>query len=193
MIPLNEIKKLDFETKKNLSVERITDEEKNFSQNNQQQYQEDFDQVEAKIDKLKMIIGSQVIDNLDHDSKIKLLQLVKSAAAIFLKKELLNVAKNIFSISLTKDIEDEMLKDEELNFSDNLAKFILKHSSVKRKNKESAIKDNIGKTNPLNDKNAGFLVHYCKDILNSKSKHDTKNHKLKKLNKKDQNRFLKNK
>ena len=60
---------------------------------------------------------------------------------------------------------------------------------MKESNYQDKIKK-VGKTNPLEDKNAGFLVHYCKNILNQKSKQKKNKYKIKKINKKEIINFL---
>ena len=110
---------------------------------------------------------------------------------VALKKELLNVAKSILSISINENNEDEDSDDEDLTCSEHLAKLIMKLSKIKGSNTQKTVKDKVGKTNPLEDKNAGFLVHYCKDILNKEIKQKKNDFKPEKLNKKDLNKFLK--
>lgn len=173
-------------------VEKIGDDEKDFGKNEQNHHQ-DFDQLEDKVKKLirsKKFIDSLDLKGLDSKTKTKLLELVQDAAASFLKKELLNVAKSILSISVDEHNHDE-LDEEDLSFSDHLARLVMKLASNKQTLPKTSVSKKVGRANPLEDKNAGFLVHYCKDILNQEIKQRKNEFKLQKLNKKDLLAYLK--
>ncbi len=191
LFPVNPVTRSKSETERLSAVEKIGDEEKEFK-NEQERHEQGFDQLEEKVNKLisdKKILEAIELVGFDNEAKSKLLDIVKNAAASFLKKELLNIAKSILSISADEKINDE-IDDEDLSFSDHLAKLVMKLATIKKTTSQETAKK-LGKTNPLEDKNAGFLVHYCKDILNQKIKQQKNEFKSEKLNKKDLIKFLK--
>jgi hypothetical protein len=190
LFPINRATRVK-DADKILPIEDSLDREKNFSQN-RQEFQESIDELEKKINSLvnqKKIVNSFESD-LDLQTKIKVFELAKLAASSFLRKELLSVAKNILDFSLEKDIIDEEI-DENITFSDYLAKFIMKSSSSKKSTSNETVKTKLGKSNPAEDKNAGFLVHYCKDIINHKIQKENSVFRSEKFSKKDLNKLLK--
>jgi hypothetical protein len=193
LFPINRIDSVK-SAEKILPVEDSLERQKKFSQDqDRQRFQESIDELEKKINDLvkdNKMVKSFDISEVDDQVKIKLLHLAKQAASTFLKQELLSVAKSILAISLDKDIEEEL--DDEADFSDYLAKLIMRSSTSKKLNSDT-VKNKLGKTNPIEDKNAGFLVHYCNEKLKSK---EIKNEKIsefksEKINKKEANKFLK--
>ncbi|MFA6118938.1 MAG: hypothetical protein WCT85_06675 [Parachlamydiales bacterium] len=152
-----------------LPVEESFEQKKRFSQD-QQKFQESLDELEEKINTLvkegKIIDSLDLID-FDSEARIKLLQIANQAASAFLKKELLSIARNALSLSLDNSLSEEPI-DDDITFSEYLAKLIMK-LSINKKSTKDDVKTKLGKTNPLEDKNAGFLVHYCKDILKNSS------------------------
>lgn len=193
LFPINQVSKVKPETEKMPFVEKIGDEEKQFNQN-QKGHEEGFDQLEEKVNKLvndKKLMEALDLSQFDNKVKSKLLEIAKRAASSFLRKELLNIARSILSISVNPQIDDD-IDEEDLSFADQLARLVMKLvSNTKGSNMEKSVASKIGKTNPLEDKNAGFLVHYCKDILNKKIKQQKNNFKSEKLNKKDIGKYLK--
>ena len=189
LFPINPIDKSNED--KLSPVEKIGDDASGFSKEHNHQNQ-DENELEEKVSKLVNTNDlSKALETigLDFKTKAKLLQIAKQSAATFLKKELLTVAKSILSISSTKEIEED-LDDDDLTLSEQLAKLVMKIAQEKPSKK--SVRDKIGKTNPLEDKNAGFLVHYCKDILNQKIKNHKNNfNNIKKLNKNELNTLLK--
>ena len=173
-------------------VEKIEDERKKFSQDYEGEHQQKESEIEKKVKKLihsNNFSESLEMTDLDLETKTKLLKIVKNVASSFLKKELLGIAKSILSLSLNPDFENEDIDEEDLTLSDQLARLVMKMAHNKPPAK---VKNKIGQANPLEDKNAGYLVHYCKNILNQKIKQQKINSfKSQKLNKKDLPKFLK--
>jgi len=191
LFPVNPVgrPKIESET---MAIEKIGDEEKSFK-NDQNNSDEDFDQLQEKVSKLindKKIMEAIELSGLDIKTKTKLLKIVKEVASSFLRKELLNIAKSILTISLDENLEDE-IDEEDLPFSEHLARLVIKLAKNKTKSPEKFESTKVKKANSLEDKNAGFLVHYCKDILNQKMKQQKNRFKLEKLNKKDIIKYLK--
>ena len=163
-------------------VKKISDDDKDlFSKNKKKQ---DVEILKNQLEqKLKKIITSKVVLNLlsetgENNDQLKehLLKIAHLAASSYLKKELLNVAKSILSVSANEIVD---LDEDETIFAKLLAKYVLKLSNSKQSNKTAPL--NLKKPNPNEDKNAGFLVHYCKDILNAKPNLEKKQIKLKRI------------
>ncbi len=193
LFPINPADRVKREPDKS-RVEKIGDDEKGFFSKRDQDrnLEEEFKEIEKKVDKLvktDKFLKSLHLDALDStESKAKLLKLAETAAADFLKKELLNVARSILSLSAEENLQE--VDESNLSFSESLARYVMRiKNTKKRSSKKSKVK--YGKANPLQDRNAGFLVHYCKDILKKKIKQEQSPHDLKKLSKKEAEVLLK--
>ena len=173
-------------------VERIGDERDHFSQNQENEYKQEESKIEKKVNKLissNNFAEALEMTDLDIQTKSKLLKIAQDAAATFLKKELLSIAKSVLSLSLNPNAETDDIDEEDLTLSDQLARLVMKIADNKATSK---VKNKVGMANPLVDKNAGYLVHYCKDILNQKIKqHKMSSFKSQRLNKNDLKKFLK--
>lgn len=192
LFPVNPIARTKMHAEEGAPIEKIGDSDKNAKDNRKQQ--DSFDHEEDKIK--KMIINKKILEAiefsvLNNEVKYKLMDIVKNVVVLsLLKKELLSIARNIFSISVEKNIYDEV-DEKDLDFSDYLSRLIMKLSVLKKSPCDDRIAKKMGKANPIEDKNAGFLVHYCKDILNKKVNQQKNRFKLEKINKKDIEKFLK--
>jgi len=192
LFPINPISRSKPDNEKLSPIEKVGDDERRFSQNRDQE-NDDYDQLEEKVNSLvnnKKFMDSLELADLDIQTKSKLIELAKGAAATFLKKELLSIAKSILSISSNPDLDDDNIDEDDLPLADQLSRLVMKIANSE-KSKPQSVRNKVGNSNPLEDKNAGFLVHYCKDILNRKMNQPKSNHKLKKLNKKDLIEYLK--
>ncbi|MBN2479614.1 MAG: hypothetical protein JXA94_05250 [Parachlamydiales bacterium] len=195
-VNINSIDRIKPTPERSSAIEKIGDEEKDFFSKNKKrqafEYEHEIDEIEEKINKIVKsndLLRSLGIDSVDQiKSKKKLLELAENAAASFLKKELLNVAKSILSLSIENNFNDQ-LDDTDLSYADILARYVMKLS-----NSKDGVKKSTNKTfkmpNANTDKNAGFLVHYCKDILNKKIQNQSNDHKLKKLSKEEVEKLI---
>lgn len=193
LFPINPINKSS-DTEKISAVEKIGDDAKDLSQDLDYQQNKENNELEDKV--VKLLNRSELsnlskaleMTDLDIKTKTKLLEIAKDTAATFLKKELLTIAKSILSISAAEeDLED--LDDEDLTLSEQLAKIVMK--LAKDQTKTRTVKNKIDKPNALDDRNAGFLVHYCKDILKTKIEIQKNKFESQKINKKDLDKLLK--
>jgi hypothetical protein len=192
LFPVDRVRSTKSDTEMISAVEKIKDQEKEFNSNKDRD-EERFDQLEEKVKNLisdKKFLEAIELVQLDNQAKAKLIEIIKNAADSFLKKELLTVAKSILCFSTNEKVNDE-IDEEDLTFSDHLAKLIMKLAIIKRSASQEGVAKKLGKSNPLEDKNAGFLVHFCKDRLNQELKQKKNEFKLEKLNKKDLLKFLK--
>ena len=62
---------------------------------------------------------------------------------------------------------------------------------AKEKPRSKTVKNKVERAKPLDDKSAGFLVHYCKDILRQKITIKKNKFKSQKLNKEQLSKLLK--
>lgn len=159
-------------------IEKTGDDSK--SKNNQE-FEEQYEEAKKKIDqllkdkKIKEKLKEAAI-NVDE----KTLNKLENTTISFLKNELLSIAKDIFNLS-SNNIDYEL--DEDLNLSDTLARFILKIARSQNTNKKFTKPCKL--PNALEDKNAGYLVHICKSILNKEIKFQKNQFQSKKLKKED--------
>ncbi|NGX49141.1 MAG: hypothetical protein K940chlam5_00737 [Candidatus Anoxychlamydiales bacterium] len=193
LFPVNPINK-STDTERISAVEKIGDDPKNGSHDLDYQQHKEEKELEEKVGKLinqsELSNFSNALEstNLDLKTKAKLLEIAKSTAATFLKKELLTIAKSILSISTTQDDTDD-LDEDDLTISEQLARVVMK--VAKEKPKTTTVKNKVEKAKALDDKSAGFLVHYCKDILKRKIKIQKIKFKSQKLNKEQLSKLLK--
>ena len=191
LFPINSGIQIKSEEKKLSPIKKIGDEESQFDDNKHDfDKEKGFDQLEEKINKLictKKVIETLDLMNLDVKAKYKLLEIVEEATVFFLKNELSNIAKTRLPVLEYENSMD--IDDEDLSFSDQLAKFIMNLALIKKTKSQNFIKIKFGKANALEDKNAGFLVHYCKNILNKRNKLQKIKFKLRKLKKNDLIKF----
>ena len=195
LFPVNPVSRARSEAEEVAIIERIGEHEKNSKQQDEQKQHDDSDELKKKVSKLishTKLLEAIDLSDLDSKAKLKLLEIVRATAASFLKRELLSVAKSILTISAEENDDDE-IDDEDLSFSDHLAKVVMKLAAVKRTASQGNVVQKLGKTNPLEDKNAGFLVHYCKNILDQKINHhkEPNDFKSEKLSKHDLDKYLK--
>jgi hypothetical protein len=185
---INPIRKVD-NPDKIQAIENSLDRDK---KSQKQEFQESLDELENKINMLVKKhhpINDDLKSNLDLQTKMQALELATIAASSFLRKELLTVAKSILALSLEEDLtEDEI--DPSLSFSDYLAKLIMKRSVAKKISSDN-VKSKVGKSNPNEDRNAGYLAHYSHDILKNKPQFENNSFKSEKINKKDIKKYLK--
>ncbi|NGX28864.1 MAG: hypothetical protein K940chlam1_01052 [Candidatus Anoxychlamydiales bacterium] len=190
LFPVNPIDRSS-DPKRLSPVEKIGDERDHFSQDQENEYKQEESKIERKVNKLissNNFAEALEMTDLDIQTKSKLLKIAQDAAATFLKKELLSIAKSVLSLSLNP-VEKDDIDEEDLTLSDQLARLVMKIADNKASSK---VKNKVGMANPLEDKNAGYLVHYCKDILNQKIKqHKMSSFKSQRLNKNDLKKFLK--
>ncbi|OGN65365.1 MAG: hypothetical protein A2888_03020 [Chlamydiae bacterium RIFCSPLOWO2_01_FULL_28_7] len=184
---MSNINPLNFLEKPKNIVEKI-DKGNDFSKKKRQgqESEDEYREIEKKINDIitnKNLINA--LENADIEDKIKILAIVENSNNKFLKKELLELAKQILNISFSKE-EEEIFFESETDISSYLAKYLIKYQ--KSKNNYIDTK-NFKKPNPLEDRNAGFLVHYCNDILNKSSNNVIKPHKLEKLSKSEANKL----
>ncbi|HEU64704.1 MAG TPA: hypothetical protein ENH96_04885 [Chlamydiae bacterium] len=193
LFPVNPINK-STDTEKISAVEKIGDEARDASQDLDYQRHKEDRELEEKVGKLinqsELSNFSKALESTDLDlkTKAKLLEIAKNTAATFLKKELLTIAKSILSISATQDDIDD-LDEDDLTISEQLARVVMK--VAKEKPKTKTVKNKVDRAKPLDDKSAGFLVHYCKDILKRKIKIQKNKFKSQKLNKEELSKLLK--
>jgi hypothetical protein len=159
-------------------VEKIGDDS---NSKNSQEFDQQYEEAKKKIDqllkdkKIKEKLKEAAI-NLDD----KTLNNLENTTITFLKNELLSIAKNILNLS-SNEIDYE--SDDDLNVSDTLARFILKIAKSQNVNKK--LNKPCKLPNVLEDKNAGYLVHVCKGILNKEIKSQKTQFISKKLKKED--------
>ncbi|NGX34092.1 MAG: hypothetical protein K1060chlam1_00439 [Candidatus Anoxychlamydiales bacterium] len=193
LFPVNPINKSS-DPEKISAVEKIGDEPRGHSQGHDYQRHKEDRELEEKVGKLvtqsELSNLSKALEHTDLDikTKAKLLEIAKDTAATFLKKELLTIAKSILSISATEEDLDD-LDDEDLTISEQLARIVMKQAKEKPRSK--TVKNKVDRANVLDDKSAGFLVHYCKDILKRKIEIQKNKFKSKKLNKEELSKLLK--
>lgn len=192
LFPVNPINKSS-NPEKISAVEKIGDEPRDSQDLDYQQHKED-NELEEKVKKLvnhselSNLTKALELTDLDIKTKAKLLEIAKDTAATFLKKELLTIAKSILSISAVQEDLDD-LDDDDLTLSEQLARIVMKQA--KEKPSSTKVKNKIDRANVLDDKSAGFLVHYCKDILKRKIESQKNNFKSQKLNKEELSKLLK--
>lgn len=195
LFPVNPINKTSEQEKVVSAIEKINDDTKNLSQDfDFQQHKEDHE-LDKKIEKLinesnlSNLSKALELTDLDLNTKARLLKIAKDTAAVFLKKELLTIAKSILSISQTHKNLDDLKDDDNLTLSEQLARIVMKLATERPNTK--IVKNKIDTPKALNDKNAGFLVHYCNDILKRKIKIQKNKFTSKKLNKEELSQLLK--
>ncbi|NGX52389.1 MAG: hypothetical protein KR126chlam5_00686 [Candidatus Anoxychlamydiales bacterium] len=191
LFPVNPINK-STNTEKISAIEKIGDDPKDGSHDLDYQQHKEEKELEEKVAKLinqselSNFSNALELTDLDLRTKTKLLEIAKNTAATFLKKELLTIAKSILSISATQeDIDD--LDDDDLTISEQLARIVMKVA----KEKPKTVKNRVARAKALDDKSAGFLVHYCKDILKRKIEIQKNKFKSQKLNKEQLSKLLK--
>lgn len=193
LFPVNPINKSS-DPERITAIEKIGEETRDQSQDLDYQQNKEDRELEEKVGKLvnssELANLSNALGNTDLDlkTKSKLLEIAKNTAATFLKKELLTIAKSILSISDTQEDLEE-LDDNDLTLSEQLAKLVMK--IAKEKPSSKTVKNKVGLAKPLDDKSAGFLVHYCKNILNQKIKIQKNKFKSQKLKKEELSKLLK--
>jgi NhaP-type Na+/H+ and K+/H+ antiporter len=159
-------------------VEKTGDDSK--SKNNQE-FEEQYEEAKKKIDQLlkdKKIKEKLREAAIDVDEKT--LKNLENTTISFLKNELLSITKDIFHLA-ANEISFEL--DEDLSLSDTLARFILKIAKSQNTNKK--FNKSCKLPNVLEDKNAGYLVHICTDILNREIKCQKNQFQSRKLKKED--------
>ncbi len=179
------------ETEKLPPVEKTGDDEKDFlSQDNKEELEKQFSEIETKVKEL--VKNKRFVKSLklfeEKDLNKNLLKISEFVAASCLKSELLKIAKSIFDVSSVDSLEQE-IDTKNLTLADVLAKLVIKQAVSDAKPTKSNAK--IGQSNPLEDKNAGFLVHFCKGIINTKIQNQKTTFKSQKLHKKDLSGYLK--
>ncbi len=191
LFPVNPINK-STNTEKISAIEKIGDDPKDGSHDLDYQQHKEEKELEEKVGKLinqselSNFSNALELTDLDLRTKTKLLEIAKNTAATFLKKELLTIAKSILSISATQeDIDD--LDEDDLTISEQLARIVMKVA----KEKPKTVKNRVARAKALDDKSAGFLVHYCKDILKRKIEIQKNKFKSQKLNKEQLSKLLK--
>lgn len=173
------IKPIENEKNKNPAkepVERINNEEKElFSNNQEQEFKQKKEIIDEKIKKAvlneKSLAYLGVLMAISKNEHIRrdLLELSKLIACSVLKLEMTQAARNFFN---DNEIE-EILSDDKshMTLSQMLSKMVINYSKIQKKQEAKAGKEpkkNYGKAYPLLYNNAGFLVHYCKEILEKK-------------------------
>ncbi|NGX56023.1 MAG: hypothetical protein K1060chlam5_00257 [Candidatus Anoxychlamydiales bacterium] len=177
------INPIDNVTPKNQGLKPVEKVGEDANSKDNQRFDEEYEEAKEKIDKLlkdKKFKEKLKISLNSTDAKLP--EKFEKAAVSFLKNELLSIAKNILSLSNEGDVNLEDTT-EESTLSDVLARFILKLSKSQNTSKKMTKKCKLA--NAIDDKNAGYLSHYCKDILNTEIKCQKNKFKSKKLKKEE--------